>query len=150
MTHTFRSVTKIRAPQQVVWDVMTDHVLYEQWTSARRVELERRGDVHPHGAGAVRVFHTGPLKVREEVLEFEPPARMVYRLASGLPVRDYRSEMQLERDGDLTVLTWSSSFAPRIPLTGRHFAKLMRGAVDRFAEGIKAEAEERAASGPPS
>jgi uncharacterized protein YndB with AHSA1/START domain len=143
MIRSFSSVTKIHAPQAVVWDVMTDHVLYERWTSAKAVAMERHGSPHRNGVGAIRVFDSGPLKVREEVLEFDPPRRMVYRLASGLPVRDYRSEMQLEADGEVTVMTWSSSFEPRIPLTGRHFVRLMRSAVDRFAAGIKEEAEVR-------
>jgi uncharacterized protein YndB with AHSA1/START domain len=147
MIQSFSSVTKIRAPQTVVWDVMTDHMLYARWTSARGVAMEQHGSPHPNGVGAIRVFDSGPLKVREEVLDFEPPTRMVYRLASGLPVRDYRSEMRLEADGEITVMTWSSSFEPRIPLTGRHFTRLMRGAVERFAQGIKDEAESRAAGG---
>jgi hypothetical protein len=121
---------------------MTDHVRYANWTSARGVAMERVGAPDPNGVGAIRVFDSGPVKVREEVLEFEAPTRMVYRLASGLPVRDYRSEMQLETDGDVTVLTWSSTFEPRIPLTGPLFTRIMRGAVDRFAAGIKADAEQ--------
>ena len=146
MIRSFSSVTKIRAPQTTVWGVMTDHMLYARWTSAKAVAMERHGSPHPNGVGAVRVFDSGPFKVREEVLEFEPPSRMVYRLASGLPIRNYRSEMQLEADGEITVMTWASSFEPRIPLTGRHFVRLMRGAVDRFAAGIKDEAEARAGS----
>ena len=81
---------------------------------------------------------------KEEVVAFDPPTRLVYRLASGLPVRDYRSVMTLEDDGDVTVLSWSSTFTPRIPLTGGLFRRIMSRAVDRFAAGIKAEAESRA------
>jgi hypothetical protein len=103
--------------------------------------MERTGTPHPNGVGAVRVFDSGPMKVREEVVEFDPPTRMVYRLASGLPVRDYRSEMKLDEEDGVTVLTWSSTFTPRIPLTGGAFTRLMRSAVDRFAAGIKADAE---------
>ena len=137
----FISITKVLAPRQVVWDVMTDHPRYVSWTSARRVTMERTGTPAPNGVGAVRVFDSGPMKVREEVMEFEPPSRMVYRLASGLPVHDYRSEMRLDEEDGVTVLTWSSTFTPRIPLTGGAFTRLMRGAVDRFAAGIKAAAE---------
>lgn len=148
MTLRFSSVTKILAPREVVWQVMTDHVRYARWGSAKTVTMERVGEPDPNGVGAVRVFHTGPSKVREEVVEFEPPVRMVYRLASGLPVRDYRSEMVLdeERSGSdvVTVLTWSSSFTPRLPLTGGLLRRVMASAVDRFAEGIKRDSEEGA------
>jgi uncharacterized protein YndB with AHSA1/START domain len=141
---TFSSVTKIRAPRDTEWTVMTDHARYARWTSAREVTMERTGSPHANGLGALRVFHTGPVRVREEVVEFVPPDRMVYRLVSGVPVRDYRSEMRLEDDDDVTVLTWTSSFAPRIPLTGGVLTRVMRDAVDRFADGIKADAEAEA------
>jgi len=145
---TFSSVTKILAPREVVWKVMTDHTRYARWGSAKTVTMERLGDPDPNGVGAVRAFHAGPSKVREEVVEFEPPVRMVYRLASGVPVRDYRAEMVLdeERTGDdvVTVLTWSSSFTPKLPLTGALLQRVMSRAVDRFAEGIKRESEEGA------
>lgn len=148
MKRTFSSVTKILAPREVVWKVMTDHTRYARWGSAKTVTMERLGDPDPNGVGAVRAFHAGPSKVREEVVEFEPPVRMVYRLASGVPVRDYRAEMVLdeERTGDdvVTVLTWSSSFTPKLPLTGALLQRVMSRAVDRFAEGIKRESEEGA------
>src|SRR5215203_1565479 len=105
MAASFSSVTKIVAPRSVVWTVMTDHVRYAKWTPARGVTMERVGSPDPNGIGAIRVFDSGPVKVREEVIEFEPESRLVYRLASGLPVRDYRSVKMLEEDGDVTVLT---------------------------------------------
>lgn len=146
MIRTFSSVTKIRAPRDVVWRVMTDHVRYARWGRAGRVSMERVGDPDPDGVGAIRVFHAGRSKVREEVVESEPPSRMVYVLASGLPVRDYRSEMQLSQDGDITVLEWSSSFHARIPLTGVLFTRVMARAVDGFADGIRREAEAEVAA----
>jgi uncharacterized protein YndB with AHSA1/START domain len=138
----FASITKIVAPRDVVWAVMTDHSRYVRWASTRRLTMEKRGQPDPNGVGAVRVFHTGPIKVREEVLEFEPPTRMVYSVVSGFPVRDHRSEMLLEENDDVTVLTWASSFSPRIPFTGGTFERIMLRAIDRFAEGIKEDAEE--------
>jgi uncharacterized protein YndB with AHSA1/START domain len=144
VAETFASVTKILAPREVVWDVMTDHVRYARWSSAKRVVMECTGSPDPAGVGAIRVFETGPMKVREEVVEFDPPSRMVYRLASGLPVRDYRSEMVLEGGDSVTVLTWSSRFDPKVPLTGGLLTRIMRSAVDRFAAGIKTDAEAQA------
>jgi uncharacterized protein YndB with AHSA1/START domain len=146
VNRSFSSVTKIRAPRDVVWSVMTDHVRYARWGRSKQVTMEREGSPDPNGLGAIRVFHAGPSKVREEVVALDPPARLVYRLVSGVPVRDYRSEMQLEEDGDVTVLTWTSSFAERIPLTGRFLTRMMSTAVDGFAAGIKAEAETEAGS----
>ncbi|HEX7095306.1 MAG TPA: SRPBCC family protein [Acidimicrobiales bacterium] len=147
MKRTFSSVTKIVAPREVVWRVMTDHVRYARWGRAKTVTMERTGSPDPNGVGAIRVFHAGPSRVREEVVVYEPPVRMAYRLVSGLPVRDYRSEMVLEVDRDVTVLSWSSSFEPRIPFTGGMFTRLMARAVDGFAAGIKRESEQEASAG---
>ena len=137
----FVSVTKILAPRDVVWDVMTDHQRYGRWGSARTMTMEQTGSPDPNGVGAVRAFHAGPVKVREKVLEYERPTRMAYTVFSGMPVRDHRSEMRLDEDDGVTVLTWTSTFRPRIPLTGGALSRLMRNAVDRFAAGIKEDAE---------
>jgi uncharacterized protein YndB with AHSA1/START domain len=146
VNRSFSSVTKIRAPREVVWSVMTDHVRYAGWGRAKTVAMDAVGSPDPNGAGAIRVFHAGPSKVREEVVEFDPPERMVYRLVSGVPARDYRSEMRLEVDGDITVLTWTSTFSERIPLTGKLLTRMMSTAVDGFAEGIKSDSEAEAGS----
>jgi hypothetical protein len=140
----FSSVTKIIAPRDVVWNVMTDHVRYARWGRSKVVTIERVGSPDPNGVGAIRAFHAGPTRVREEVVEFEPPSWMAYRLVSGVPVRDYRSEMRLEADGDVTVLSWHSTFVDRIPLTGRLFTRMRSTAVDGFAAGIKADSEAEA------
>lgn len=141
MKRSFSSVTKIAAPRDVVWSVMSDHERYARWGSAKTVTLEPEGSPDRNGVGAVRIFHSGPLKVREEVIEFEPTTRLVYRVVSGFPVRDYRSEMLLEADGVITVLAWRSTFEARIPGTGGIITRIMAKAVDGFAAGIKAEAE---------
>jgi hypothetical protein len=67
---------------------------------------------------------------------------MAYRLVSGVPVRDYRSEMVLDRDGEHTVLRWSSTFRSVVPGTGWLFEKLMARAVDGFRQGIRRACEE--------
>ena len=144
MKRSFSSVTKIRAPREVVWSVMTDHVRYAQWGRSKVVTMDKVGSPDPNGVGAIRAFHAGPSKVREEVIEFEPPERLVYRVVSGVPVRDYRSEMALEADGDVTVLTWSSTFSERIPFTGKLLTRVMSTAVDGFAAGVKADSEAEA------
>jgi hypothetical protein len=63
-------------------------------------------------------------------------------LDKGLPIKGYRSTMELVADGDSAcVLTWSSSFTPRIPGTGAILRRILSGAVDTFAQGIRIDAE---------
>ncbi len=138
---TFASATRIDAPLATVWEVMTDHVRYARWGSAKTVTMEREGTPPPNGLGAIRCFHAGPMKVREEVTGWEPPLRMTYRLNSKQMTRTYASEMVLRDDNGVTVLEWSSTFEPRIPGTAALVRRIYERAVARFAAGIKADAE---------
>ena len=137
----FASSTRIQAPIEAVWAVMTDHVRYARWGSAKRVTIERLGVPGPNGLGAIRCFHAGPMKVREEVIAWDEPTRMTYRLNSKQLTRHYESDMVLHDDNGVTVLEWSSTFVPRLPGTSRMVRRVSERAVARVAAGIKAEAE---------
>ena len=138
---TFASVTRIAAPIEAVWAVMTDHARYARWGSAKQVTIERAGVPAPNGLGAIRCFHAGPMKVREEVIAWDEPTRMTYRLNSKQLTRRYESDMVLHDDNGVTVLEWSSTFVPRLPGTSRVVRRVYERAVAGFAAGIKAEAE---------
>jgi hypothetical protein len=145
----FSSITRIAAPVERVWPIMTDHERYVKWTQAKRVELVVEGSPERNGLGAVRKFFAGPMSPHERVVEFVPPgsaaggpARMVYVVDQGIPVKNYRSTMELVADGaNASVLTWSSTFVPKIVATGGLWRRIMASAVGKFAAGIKADAE---------
>lgn len=143
---TFSSTTRIAAPIDVVFDVMTDHVRYARWGTSKRVTMDREGTPAPNGLGAIRCFHAGPMKVLEEVTGWEHPTRMTYRLNSHQLTKEYASEMVLHADGAITVLTWTSTFSPRVPGTTALVRRVYERAVTGFAAGIKAEAEAAASS----
>ena len=136
---------RIEAPLETVWEVMTDHHLYSRWTPARKVTLDKEGSPDRNGLGAVRVFHAGPFKTKEQITEWEPLTRMAYVITAGPPVRDFASELRLEDEGGATVLRWESQFAKLVPGTGRFFERVFSRAIDRMSAGIKEEAESRAA-----
>ena len=146
---TFSSSTPIAAPQEIVWEVMTDHHLYSRWSLSSRVDLEVEGSPDRNGGGAIRVFHAGIVKTREEITAFDPPNRMTYRaLSLPLPVRNYRAEMVLVSDenGNGCTLHWDSWFEATIPLTGGTSRRFMSSWVAKLAAGIAEEAESRAQS----
>jgi uncharacterized protein YndB with AHSA1/START domain len=138
---TFASATRIGAPPEIVWAVMTDHVRYAKWGSAKTVTIEHPGIPAPNGLGAIRCFHAGPMKVREEVTAWEPHTRMAYRLNTKMLTKDYTSDMRLREDDGATVLEWSSTFVPMVPGTSALVRRIYERAVAAFAAGIKAEAE---------
>ncbi len=151
---TFASSTVVDAPVRVVWDVMTDHVRWARWGTSKRVTIERAGVPSPNGLGAIRCFHAGPVKVREEVTAWEAPRRMVYRLNTTTMTRSYESEMVLVEGhgtgGVPTTLEWSSTFVPRVPGTAWFVRRMFERAVQGFAAGIRREAEAEAQGGSPA
>ena len=146
---TISSSTPIAAPQEVAWEVMTDHQLYARWVPRSRVDLEVEGLPDRNGVGAIRVFHIGPMRTREEITTFDPPHRMAYRVLSlPMPVRNCRSDLLLvaDDDGAGCTLHWDSWFEPLIPLTGGIMRQVMAQATGRMAAGIAEEAQRRAQS----
>lgn len=126
------------APPQEVWDVYTDHAGWTQWAGLGRAWLEREGHTDRNGVGAVRGFASGGVKVLEEVLEFEPPKRMTYRIVKGgLPMRDHLGEVLFEPDGDGTRVVWRCRFESRIPGLGgllqRFITRIFRNALAGLA-----------------
>lgn len=142
---TFASTTRIEAPVDVVWAVMTDHVRWARWGTSKKVTMAREGSPAPNGLGAIRAFHAGPMKVLEEVTHWDAPVNMRYRLNSRQMTKQYESDMRLRADGDATVLEWSSSFVPRVPGTAPIVRRIFERACQGFAAGIKRESEEQAA-----
>jgi hypothetical protein len=65
----------------------------------------------------VRSLHLVGPPTREEIVEFEPPHRLRYRLLSGLPFRDYIGEVTIEPEGTGSRLSTDLCFRTRIPGT---------------------------------
>jgi uncharacterized protein YndB with AHSA1/START domain len=121
------------APQQV-WDVYTDHARMSEWAGLPGAALERPGEPHRNGRGAIRTFQGG---VREEILDFEPPKRMTYRVIGGpFPFRNHFGEVDLEPDGTGTRLVWRCRFEPKIPGTGWLLQRLITRFFARALDGL--------------
>jgi uncharacterized protein YndB with AHSA1/START domain len=125
------------APPQHVWDVYTDHAGWSHWAGFRRSWLEVEGREHRNGTGAVRVFSSGGVKATEEVLDFEPPKRMTYRLVrGGLPLKDHLGEVIFEPDGEGTRVIWRCRFESRIPGLGPPMRLLITRIFRNALEGL--------------
>jgi uncharacterized protein YndB with AHSA1/START domain len=110
---------KIEAPRERVWSHYVDHAGWTRWAGLGRVLIERAGAPSVNGVGCIRAFQTGGPPTREEVVAFEAPTRLVYKLLSGAPLRDHRGEVTFEDDGTGTRVTWRCDFASRVPGLGR-------------------------------
>ncbi|HKJ36815.1 MAG TPA: SRPBCC family protein [Solirubrobacterales bacterium] len=136
----------VAAPPETVWEVVADLRGMSDFTRFRRVELEREGDPPPNGVGAIRVLHLVGPPVREEIIAFEPPRRLAYRMLSGVPVKAHVGTVELEAAGEGTRMSYVVETTPKIPVIGFAVVALLRRIIEDIAAGIAAEAETRAAS----
>jgi hypothetical protein len=117
-TRTITTTGHSAAPRGTVFALLEDANRWKDWGRFPMTRYEREGDPPPHGVGAVRRFGTRFFSSREEVVAHEPPYHLAYVLLSGVPVRDYRADVNLTADGDGTRITWSATFAPKYRGTG--------------------------------
>ena len=123
---------RFTAAMDVVWEKVSDHRGMRRWlVPGMSVRLQREGDPAPIGIGAVRVIEGAGVRAVEEVVEFDPPNRMVYVVLSGFPIKEHRGEIRLEPEGGTTRLVWTVGFDPRYPGTGGILRWIVRGVFSR-------------------
>jgi hypothetical protein len=92
--------------------------------------------------GAIRRLGSKPVYGREEIVLYEPPARLSYTILSGQPVRRYRADVVLTAlDGGGTHITWSGSFEPSVPGTGAVLRWWYKRLIGGFARRLARYAE---------
>lgn len=110
---------RFAAPVEAVFAAYTDHARWNEWAGFSQSRLATPGEPDPNGAGAVRALGSGGVTVYEEVLEFERPKRMTYRIVrGGLPITNHHGEVLFEPDGDGTRVHWRCRFDSRVPGLG--------------------------------
>jgi len=134
------------SPQQV-WDVYTDHAGWKSWAGLQHSSLEKAGAGDRNGTGAVRRLGSYGLYAFEEILDFEPPVRMTYRVVKGgLPMKNHLGEVLFAPDGRGTRVTWRCRFASGIPGLGwflrLYIAWFFRSAMEGFADCMQNSAQE--------
>lgn len=131
---------RIEGPPQRVWDVYTDHAGWADWGGMVSARIEREGDPPPNGRGCIRVLGPGPLAAVEEILSFDPPKRMTYRIIrGGVPLRDHFGEVDFEPvgpDGAATRIVWRCRFESKIPGLGGLFRVMITRLFERVLDGM--------------
>ena len=129
-----------KAPAEVLFALIADGSTWPSWTPIDSFTLERPGDQGGESVGANRVFRTGRITSREQIVELEPHRRLGYILLSGLPLRDYRATVDLVPNGGGTTIRWRSTFRPKIPGTGWIYRAALRRFIQRCVDGLVAHA----------
>jgi polyketide cyclase/dehydrase/lipid transport protein len=141
---------QIEAPEQTTADPATVYALLRDgstwpvWSTIDSFELERAGDGEPEGVGAVRIFRKGRYTGRDTVVGFTPDRSFRYA-HKGLPVRDYRGEIELTAiDDGGTSIRWRVSYSSLIPGTGWLLRKGLTGFVGELVGGLASYSSRKA------
>jgi hypothetical protein len=108
------------AEPEAIYALLVDGSSWPSWSRFDSFELEAPGEGGGDASlGAIRVFRLGRwVTSREEIAELVPGRRYSYLYLSGLPVLDYRADVDLEPTDGGTRILWRSSFRPKYPGTG--------------------------------
>jgi Polyketide cyclase / dehydrase and lipid transport len=128
------------ADAQTLYALLADGASWPTWSPIGSFALERPGACAPEGLGAVRVFRTGRVRSREQLVELVPGQRLSYVLLSGLPLRGYRADVDLTPNGAGTDIRWRSRFTAKVPGTGWLYRRSLARFIQRCADGLAAHA----------
>ncbi len=128
---------EIPAPPEAVFALLEDHSGYARWAGVKEAVLRHPGDPPPNGLGAIRVLRSAGLAIQEEIIAYDPPRRLEYVLTAGLPVREYRGEIETRARGAGTELVWKVCFRPLVPGTGWLLRKVIDGKLRGMVDALK-------------
>lgn len=139
------------ASPATVYALLRDGASWPEWSPLGSFSLEREAPDGGEAVGAVRVFRTGRVTSREELVELVPDRRLSYALLTGLPLRGYRADIDLDPDGEGgTNIHWHSAFAAKVPGTGWIYRLSLGRFLQRMVDGLVARTtvEQAAAAAP--
>jgi hypothetical protein len=127
------------ADQSTVYKLLADGSTWPTWSPIGSFELQQPGEGAPEGLNAIRVFRTGRSTSVERLVELVPGRRLSYILLEGLPLVDYRADVDLEpAPNGGTIIRWHSTFFPKRIGTGWIYrlalGKFIRKCVNGLAD----------------
>jgi uncharacterized membrane protein len=135
-THAVERTVHVNAAVDHVWKVLSDHRGMPEWFPVDGVILEPEGCPAPNGVGAVRVMRGPGANLREQVIGWEEPRSLRYRLLEGAPITCHQGEVSLRPAPGGSELAWRIRFRPKIPgtsgLVRRALEKLLDDALPRL------------------
>ena len=138
------------ASPAAIYAILLDRPTWPSWSPLESFEHGSDGCDGPNSLGAIGTFVTGRTRSREELVELIPGRRVSYRLLSGLPLRDYRADIDLipsdasTGTGAGTDISWQSTFHARFG-TGWAYRFALGRFIRRCVRALAAEAGKREA-----
>ena len=119
-----------------VYALLADGTTWPRWSPIESYEREQSVEPSPDGIGEIRIYRLGRTTGRDQIVELVPGRRFAYRALSGLPVRDYLGEVDLEPTTTGSTIRWRASFVARIPGTGALLERGIRRFLEQCAHGL--------------
>ena len=109
----------VDAPVERVWNLISDHEGYIRLTDVTSAELLREGKVERNGIGALREIHFRGVEFVEEILVFDSPRCLEYKVVRcSLPIDHERGLIELAEHGNGTEIRWTTLFQFTTPVIG--------------------------------
>ena len=135
---TFEVQAWTRATPAAVYRLLLDGSTWPTWSPIGSFHLEREGRDGGESEGAIRVFKTGTVRTREQLVERRADESFGYVALSGLPIRADRADVELSAHNGGTAIVWREAFDPKIPGAGPALRWFLRRFVQRCADGLAA------------
>ena len=105
--HVERTINK---PIEEVFAILSDHANYAQFKAIERSNLLIKGKHETNGLGAVREIISGGSNLHEEIVAYEPPYKLGYKVVKSkpLPYNHQLGEITLKDKDGKTHVTWRS------------------------------------------
>ena len=118
MVHQLSVTTHSTAIPDALYALLKDPTTWPAWSPMDAGALHAPGADEPYGVGSIRALTRGRIHGRDKVVDLVPDARFSYIHLTGLPVRDYRADVDLTPDSGGTQISWQVSFRPKYVGTG--------------------------------
>ena len=105
--HVERTIDK---PIEDVFAALSDHANYSQFKGVDKSTLIVEGKKDKNGLGAVREIIAGGANLHEEIVAYEPPYKLGYKIIKSkpLPYNHELGEVTLKEQDGKTHVTWRS------------------------------------------
>ena len=105
--HVERTINK---PIEEAFAILSDHANYAQFKAIEQSNLLIKGKHETNGLGAVREIISGGSNLHEEIVAYEPPYKLGYKVVKSkpLPYNHQLGEITLKDKDGKTHVTWRS------------------------------------------